>query len=74
MPVFAIGIGRKIFQDELIDIAGSAKRIMQVDDFSAIGQKANDLLTGVCLNLRQRTNFQLLVNELVSFFRSMFKQ
>ena len=53
MPVFAIGIGDKIFREELVNIAGSAKRIMQVDNFSAISQKANELLTEVCLNLRK---------------------
>ena len=48
VTVFAIGIGQGISHDGLKAIAGADERVMEVDNFEAIGEMAKTLLKKVC--------------------------
>jgi len=48
VKVFAIGIGKLIDRKGLVEIAGSEDRVLQVDDFAAIGAHAKSLLKKIC--------------------------
>jgi len=48
VTVFAIGIGQEISRAGLKDIAGADERVLEVENFEALGETANTLVKKVC--------------------------
>ena len=48
VTVFAIGIGKGISHSGLKDIAGADERVLEVENFEALGEMAKTLLKKVC--------------------------
>lgn len=48
MNIIAVGIGKGIAKEELKKICGERGSVVQVEDFSALAGKLNDILAEVC--------------------------
>merc|ERR1719431_2156698 len=53
VSVFAIGIGKDISHDGLKAIAGNEERVLEVENFEALGEMAKTLLKKVCETVGQ---------------------
>ena len=51
VTIFAIGIGSGISHEGLKDISGAEERVLEVNNFEAIGEMAKALLKKVCKNV-----------------------